>query len=220
MAYVDFAGLIHTATKRDYLERVRDHDKAACAVEALKWGEAYWDGDRSTGYGGYRYDGRWRPVAEAIARHYGLQPGQRVLDVGCGKAFLLHDLAAAVPGLEVTGIDISDYAVAHAPDAVRPFLRIGDAAALPWPDACFDLVISLNVLHNLYLPERRAAVAEMERVGRGGRHITVEAYRNETEKVNLLYWQLTCRAVHTPEEWEWLFKEWGYSGDHGFVFFE
>jgi protein-L-isoaspartate(D-aspartate) O-methyltransferase len=220
MAYVDFVGKLHTATKRDYVGRVLERDKAEVAELACRFDKDYWDGDRSTGYGGYRYDGRWRPVAEEMARHYGLRPGSSVLDVGCGKGFLLHELTQAVPGLKVAGIDISRYAIDNAKPEVQPFLRVGHASELPYEDGSFDLVISLNTLHNLYNYELSRALKEIERVGRGSKHVVVEAYRNEREKVNLLYWQLTCRAFHTPREWEWWFAETGYTGDHSFIFFE
>src|SRR5258708_3067330 len=122
MAYLDFVSGLHNRTKRDYLQRVMEYDKAECAVVAKQYGVDYWDGDRRYGYGGYRYDGRWLAVAEAIAKHYGLKPGQRVLDVGCGKGYLLYEFTRAVPGIEVAGIDASSYAIEHAKEEARPFL--------------------------------------------------------------------------------------------------
>ena len=220
MAHLDFLSSVHKSTKRDYRQRVLDHDKADCAELACQFGRDYWDGERHLGYGGYRYDGRWRPVAEAIARHYDLKPGSTILDVGCGKAFLLYEFTQVVPGAKVVGIDISTYGIENAKEEVRPFLQVGSAAALPFPDKSFDLVISLNVLHNLYNYDLWSARQEIERVGRGGKYLVVETYRNEREKVNLLYWQLTCRAFHTPQEWEWLYQQAGYTGDHGYITFE
>lgn len=220
MAYRDFVSLIHKSTKRDYLARVTQRDKAEVAELAIKFDYDYWDGSRETGYGGYKYDGRWRKVADAMVALYGIKPGMRVLDVGCGKGFLLHDFAEAVPGVEIAGIDISQYAIDHAMDDVKPFVQVANANKLPFPDKHFDLVISITTLHNLYNYDLHAALQEIERVSRGGKYICVEAYRNEREKVNLMYWQLTCRAFHTPEEWEWIFKQAGYTGDHEFIVFE
>ena len=116
MAYIDFIAPIHKATTRDYLARVNDQEfpKAKAAELALKWDVEYWDGDRRTGYGGMNYDGRWRKVADLMASHYGLKAGDKVLDIGCGKGFLLYDLTQAVPGLEVTGLEVSRYAIDHA----------------------------------------------------------------------------------------------------------
>ena len=220
MARLDFNQALHNATRRNYVERVVSHDKAECAAVARRFGADYWDGDRCFGYGGYRYDGRWRPIAERMAAHYGLKTGDRVLDVGCGKGYLLFEFTQCVPGLEIAGLDISDYAIANAKPEVQPFLKSGDAVALPYDDGAFDLVVSLGTLHNLALPALRSAFAEIERVGRGGKYVMVESYRNEREKANLLYWQLTCQSFHDPESWEWLAAEAGYTGDMGFIYFE
>jgi protein-L-isoaspartate(D-aspartate) O-methyltransferase len=220
MTYIDFTTSIHRATTRDYLQRVVEHDKAECAEVAAKFDKDYWDGDRKYGYGGFRYDGRWRSVAEAMVNHYDLKPGARILDVGCGKGFLLYDLSTIVPDVEAVGIDISPYAVANAKEEIRPYLQVGNASKLPFEDNSFDLVISINTMHNLYNYDLWPALREVERVSRGGKYIVVEAYRTEREKVNLMYWQLTCRAFHTPEEWEWLYQQVGYTGDHSFIYFE
>ncbi len=220
MQEVDFLAKYQKATKRDYVARVTAHDKAECAAIARQWGQDYWDGERQYGYGGYRYDGRWRPIAQDIATHYGLKSGDRVLDVGCGKAFLLYELTQVVPGLIVAGLDISQYGLDNAKDEVRPHLVQGTASHLPWDDDSFDLVISLNTFHNLEVPELEQAVREVQRVSRGKAWICVESFRNEREKANLLYWQLTCFSFYTPRAWEWLYRSWGYTGDYGFIFFE
>lgn len=222
MAYIDFLSVLHKTTQRDYLARVNDpeYPKAKAAALARQWGYDYWDGDRRINYGGYRYiEGRWEKVARPMAEHYGLGPGARILDVGCGKGFLLHDFTKAVPGIEVTGIDISQYAIDHAKQEVRERLQVGNATALPFPDRHFDLVISLNTLHNLHCYDLEKALREIERVGRN-KYLCVESYRNEVEKANLLYWQVTCEAFNTPEEWQWWFRHAGYTGDHSFIFFE
>jgi protein-L-isoaspartate(D-aspartate) O-methyltransferase len=220
MPLIDFISPIHKKTKRDYLGRVNEFPKAAAAAIAKRFDEQYWDGDRKYGYGGMRYDGRWRPVAEAMARHYGLTSKDRVLDVGCGKGFLLYELTQVVPGLEVRGLDISEYAVKNAKEEVRDFLQVGHANYLPCAEKSFDLVISINTLHNLYCYDLNKALREIERVGRKNKFVCMESYRNEEEKVNLLYWQLTCGMFCTPDEWEWWFKLTGYTGDYSFIYFE
>jgi SAM-dependent methyltransferase len=221
LADVDFVMKLHSSTRRDYVQRVVEFDKADCAAVASRFGEDYWDGARQYGYGGYRYDGRWRPVAEAIAEHYELKPGDRVLDVGCGKGFLLHELQQAVPGIEVVGLDISEYGIANAKEEVRPFLRIGHARQLPFEDKSFDFVISMATLHNLPIHDLFSAVKEIERVGKSDKkYIMVEGWRNEREKANLLYWQLTCQSFHSKEGWEFVFEQCGYKGDWGFIYFE
>jgi protein-L-isoaspartate(D-aspartate) O-methyltransferase len=220
MAYVDFVMKFHGRTPRDYLERVVQHDKAACAEVAIQYGKDYWDGDRKYGYGGYKYDGRWRPVAEDMGRHYQLKAGDHLLDVGCGKGFLLYEFTQVIPGVQVAGIDISQYAIDYAKEEVKPFLNVGSATHLPWPDHTFDFVVSITSLHNLYNYELRKALQEIERVGKQKKHIIIETYRNEREKANLLYWQLTCRSFYTPKEWEWFFADSGYTGDYSYIVFE
>lgn len=220
MAYREFVSLIHKSTTRDYIARVNEVDKAQVAEVAIRFDKDYWDGSRLHGYGGYRYDGRWRTVADAMIAAYDLKPGMRVLDVGSGKGFILHDFAEAMPGLEVAGLEYSAYAIEHTLESVKPFIQLGTAAKLPWPDDHFDLVISINALHNLYNYDLHAALQEMERVSRGSKYICVEGYRNEREKVNLMYWQLTCRIFHTPAEWEFDFAQAGYTGDYEFIYFE
>lgn len=219
MAYLDFLSSLHKATKRDYIGRVNEYPKAEAIKKAKPYGFDYWDGDRKFGYGGYRYDGRWLPVAQALAKHYGLKAGDKVLDIGCGKAFLLYELTQAVPGLQITGLDISQYAIDNAKEEVRPFLQQGDAVSLPFADKSFDLVISLNTLHNLYCYDLDKALKEMERVGRQ-KYLVVESYRTEEEKVNLMYWVLTGECFFAVKEWEWWFERCGYTGDHSFIFFE
>src|SRR5947209_16836666 len=141
MAYREFVSLVHKSTKRDYVARVTQRDKADVAEMAVKFDYDYWDGSRETGYGGYNYDGRWRKVADSMVAAYNIKAGMRVLDVGSGKGFLLHDLRASVLGLEVAGIDISAYAIEHTMDDVRPFCKVGSASKLPYPDSHFDLIV-------------------------------------------------------------------------------
>jgi len=223
MAEIDFLSPLHKATTRDYLTRVNDPEfpKPKAAELAKKWGYDYWDGDRRICYGGYRYmPGRWEPVARGLAEHYGLKAGDKILDIGCGKGFQLVELTRVVPGIEVYGLDISEYALANAHEDIRDRLTLGDANALPWPDDHFDFVFSITTLHNLHNYDLDKALREMERVGKKHKYLCVESYRNETEKANLLYWQVTCEAFCTPEEWRWWFKTTGYTGDYSFIYFE
>ncbi|HTX02973.1 MAG TPA: class I SAM-dependent methyltransferase [Candidatus Acidoferrales bacterium] len=217
---IDLVQTLHASTKRNYVARVTEFDKAECAEVASQFGVEYWDGDRRYGYGGYRYDGRWRDVAEKLAELYGLRAGDRVLDVGCGKGYLLYELTQVVPGLIVRGLDISAYAIAESKPEVRSQLVVGDAASLPFDDGSFDVVVSLGTLHNLPVASLWAALREIARVGASERaYVMVESFRDQREKANLLYWQLTCRSFYSVEDWEFVFRETGYRGDYGFIFF-
>ena len=223
MAYIDLLSAIHKSTQRDYLARVNDIDfpKPKAAELAKQWGFDYWDGDRKICYGGYRYmEGRWEKVARAMAEHYGIKPGDKILDVGCGKGFLLFDFTKVVPGVEVCGLDISEYAIENSKEEIKDHLQVGNAIKLPFEDHSFDFVYSITTLHNLHCYDLDKALREIERVGKKNKYICVESYRNEVEKANLLYWQVTCEAFNTPEEWDWWFKQTGYIGDHSFIYFE
>jgi SAM-dependent methyltransferase len=222
MAYIDLLSAIHKSTKRDYLARVNDPDypKAKAAALAKQWGFDYWDGDRKICYGGYRYmEGRWEKVARAMVEHYGLKPGDKILDVGCGKGFLLYDFTKVVAGLELHGIDISQYAIDNAKEEVKSRLQVGNATSLPFPDNYFDFAYSITTLHNLHCYDLDKALREINRVSKK-KYVCVESYRTEEEKANLLYWQVTCEAFNTPDEWDWWFRQTGYAGDHSFIYFE
>jgi SAM-dependent methyltransferase len=181
---------------------------------AKRYGREYFDGDRTEGYGGYRYDGRWVPIAARIRDHYGLTGAHRVLDVGCAKGFLLHDLKAAVPGLSVVGLDISEYALAHAMSDTQGRLVRGSADRLPFGDGEFDLVLSINVLHNLERARCIAALREIARVGRRQSYVQVDSWLSEEQRENLARWVLTAVTYYDPEGWRQLFAEAGYHGDY------
>ncbi len=216
---VTFVSPLHRRTERDYVGRMLD-DKVACMVKAKEYEFDYWDGDRRYGYGGYRYDGRWKPVAEQLVAHYELGPDAKVLDAGCGKAHLLHELQQLLPDAELHGFDVSEHGLASAPEPIRPQLfRHRAQDPFSWPDDYFDLVISLGALHNLRLLELETAITEIERVGRR-KYIMVESYRNEQEMFNLECWALTAESLLDTEEWIWLYDHFGYTGDYEFIYFE
>ena len=220
MKEIQLVSKLHTSTDRDYLARVTGIDKAWAAEQATRWGHEYWDGSRHTGYGGYKYDGRWKAVAEGLISFYGLKDGAKILDVGSGKGFLLHDLKEANSSFEVTGIDISEYGIENSMPTIRDRCLLGTAVNLPFQDNYFDLAISINTLHNLGARDLHLALSEMQRVSKLHRYVCVESFRSEQEKVNLLYWQLTCRAFHMPEDWLFIFQQSGYQGDYELIFFE
>ena len=188
----------------------------ACTPEnravAKRFGMEYFDGTRAQGYGGYRYDGRWNAVVRRMIEYYGLTGASSILDIGCAKGFLLHDFRELLPGVSVAGIDVSQYALDHAMENVRPFLRLGNATELPFPDRSFDLVISINVAHNLPDALCRQAIREMERVGRRHKYLQVDAFRNEEERRKLEAWQLTAELIYDTAQWKRLLADEGYTG--------
>ena len=211
---------LHKATKRDYVARMMD-DKVNCMLKAKEYEGDYWDGDRRYGYGGYKYiPGRWKPVAQALIEIYGLKPDARILDVGCGKGYLLYELKLLLPNAHIVGFDISKYGLANAKEEIRDNLfRYRAQDAYPFGDKSFDLVISLTTLHNLRLFELKTALAEIERVGKN-KYVMLESYRNELELFNLECWALTAESFFDTAEWIWLYEHFGYTGDYEFIYFE
>ena len=211
---------LHTKTERGYFERMRN-EKVACAEIARKFDKNFWDGDRRYGYGGYKYmPGRWKPVAEELIKNYNLTNNSSVLDVGCGKAFLLYEMKLLLPGLRVAGFDISKHGLADVQEEIRDSLFIHRAQdPYPFKDKEFDLVISLGCFHNLRIFELQTALAETERVGEQG-YVMLESYRSELEQFNLQCWALTCESFFDHDEWPWVYKHFGYTGDYEFIYFE
>ena len=210
---------LHKRAKRDYIGRMND-DKVVCMKAARQYEKDFWDGDRRYGYGGYTYDGRWAVVAKQLIETYSLPDDAKILDVGCGKGFLLYELKKLLPESRVTGIDISKHALENAKEEIKNSLINSKAQdPYPWGDNEFDLVISLTTLYNLEIYDLKTSLQEVERVGKN-KYITVESYRNDEELFNLQCWALTCEIFLKPREWIWLFKEFGYNGDYEFIYFE
>jgi SAM-dependent methyltransferase len=179
-----------------------------------QYGEAYFDGPRDYGYGGYRYDGRWVPVARDIVAHFGLKPGDRVLDVGCAKGFLVKDLMQACPGLEAFGLDISEYALMHCEKEVIGRLHLGTCEHLPFPDGSFAAVLSLNTLHNCDRAGVIRSLKEIQRLSGGRAFVQVDSYRTEEQRALFLDWVLTAKFHDFPDKWREVFAEAGYTGDY------
>lgn len=201
-------------TKRNLDERLATKTEADRAI-ARQFGREFFDGDRRYGYGGFNYNSKyWQPVIPTFQEYWKLSAASSVLDIGCGKGFMLHDLAALVPGISVRGIDISQYAIENAIDDMKPHLQVGNAARLPFPDDSFDVAISINTIHNLERDECAKALQEIERVSRGHSFVTVDAYRNDEEKERMFAWNLTAKTIMSVDEWVRFFEEAGYTGDY------
>ncbi len=194
--------------------QVRRTAKTPEVIEiSRQYGELYFDGPREYGYGGYRYDGRWIPVAEDIIQHFGLKRGDRVLDVGCAKGFLVKDLMSVCPGLEAFGLDISEYALMHCEREVVGRLHLGDATKLPFPDGSFQAVVAINTVHNLDRHDVVRAVREIERLAPGRGFVQVDSYRTPAQRATFEEWVLTAKFHDYPEGWLKVLAEAGYTGD-------
>lgn len=182
---------------------------------ARRFGREFFDGDRRQGYGGFSYMPRfWRPVIPTLQQHFGLSASSSVLDVGCAKGFMMHDMAELIPGITVKGIDVSEYAIANAIDDMKSHVQVADARKLPFADNTFDVVISINTIHNLEREECGQALREIQRVSKRGAYITVDAYHTEEEKERMFAWNLTAKTIMHADEWKAFFAEVGYSGDY------
>ena len=201
-------------TKRNVEERGAAKTEDVRRV-ARQFGQEFFDGDRLYGYGGFKYFSRfWQPVIPTLQKHFGLTSGSSLLDVGCAKGFMLHDLAELIPGITVSGVDISDYAIEHAMEDVKSKVQVADARHLPFADNSFDIVIAINTIHNLEREDCAKALREIERVSRNGSFITVDAYRDHEEKNRMFSWNLTAKTIMSVDEWVVFFEESGYTGDY------
>ncbi|MBL7115883.1 MAG: class I SAM-dependent methyltransferase [Kiritimatiellae bacterium] len=201
-------------TQRKVKERGAEKTEEDRAI-ARQFGRDFFDGDRKHGYGGFGYNPRfWQPVIPTFQEHFGLTPESSVLDVGSGKGFMIHDMAELIPGITVKGIDISEYGIANTMEDVKPHVQVGNAKSLPFPDKSFDVVISINTIHNLVRDECATALREIERVSRRGSFITVDAYRNDEEKELMEAWNLTAKTFMHVDEWKTFFDSVGYTGDY------
>ncbi|MEI6149592.1 MAG: class I SAM-dependent methyltransferase [bacterium] len=200
--------------KRDPAARASQKTPEDQAI-ARRFGKEFFDGDRRHGYGGYRYFPRfWQPVVPTFQKHFALTSTSSVLDVGCGKGFMLHDLAEMIPGITVRGVDVSEYAIQNVIEDMLPFVQQANATDLPFPDHSFDVVISINTVHNLERAPCAKALREIERVSRGRSFVTVDAYRNDAEKELMWAWNLTAKTIMHVDEWKAFFKDVGYTGDY------
>jgi SAM-dependent methyltransferase len=210
----------HTFVERNYLERM-DQDKPACMEKASAFGNHYWDDDRKFGYGGYHYDGRWKDIGVKLIEVFQLSEKSKILDIGCGKGFLLYEIKKILPGITVEGLDISDYAINNTLDEID-FLKHGDlnnhALLETYEDQEFDLVLSLMTLHNLGIESLERSLEQITRISKKS-YITVESYRSFSELFNLQCWALTCRSFYSTTDWEYLFRKNDYRGDYEFLFF-
>ena len=201
-------------TKRNVDQRGQSKSEEDRLV-ARKFGREFFDGDRRHGYGGFSYQPRfWQPVIPTLQQHFELTAGSSLLDVGCAKGFMLHDLASLIPGITVKGVDISGYAIENAMDDVKPHVQVANATQLPFPDHSFDVVISINTVHNLDQAECGEALREIMRVSKGRAYITVDAYSTEEEKRRMYAWNLTAKTIMSVDEWKTFFQEVGYTGDY------
>jgi SAM-dependent methyltransferase len=201
-------------TKRDIEGRIENKTEQHRKI-ARKFDKEFFDGSRETGYGGYYYNAKyWEAVIPTFKKHWALGSGDSILDIGCGKGFMLFDLQRLIPGVAVNGIDISQYAIDHSLPEVADYCQVGNASSLPFDDKSIDVVISITTVHNLRGADLIQALQEIERVSRRGSFITVDAFRNADEEERMRAWNLTAKTILHVDEWRDLFLKAGYTGDY------
>lgn len=220
MAEVDLLRALPKVTRNIRQREVRKSSEVIAV--AKQFGKEYFDGPREYGYGGYHYDGRWMPVARDIISHFALVPGMRVLDVGCAKGFLVKDLMQACPGLEAFGVDVSPYAIMNCEPEVVGRVHLASAEKLPFPDASFDTVLSINTIHNLDRDGCVTALREIARVSRKPEKafVQVDAFRTDEQRALFEGWCLTALTYLTPDDWLKLFARASYAGDFAWTILE
>ena len=201
-------------TKRDLSKRGNEKTEEDRII-ARRFDKEFFDGNRKNGYGGYYYNSKfWTEVVKDLNNFYKLKNGSKILDIGCGKGFMLFDFMKLNPNFVLEGIDISDYAITNGVPEVKKFLKVGDAKSLLYEDNSFDLVISINTTHNLEINQCKKALSEMERVSRKDKYLIVDAYSNEIEKDRIFAWNLTAKTILSTDDWINLFEKAGYTGHY------
>jgi SAM-dependent methyltransferase len=179
--------------------------------------EAYYDGERENGYGGFRYDGRWAQIVPRLVERYRLTADSAVLDVGCKKGFFLHDLRQALSGIRVKGVENHAYPLEHAIESIRDDLILAPYEDLPFEDGQFDFVMAYAAIYMLNLRGVMQALREIQRVGKGQSFVTLGAYRTSQERELLEEWTLLGTTILHVDEWMEVFRETGYTGDFAFT---
>ena len=188
---------------------------------ARKFDVEYFDGDRLTGDGGYNYNPRfWTDTVAHIKDFYHLDDNSKILDIGCAKGYMMHDLSLLIPGAEIKGVDVSNYAKENSIESMQDNIVVANANNLPFPDDYFDLVIAINTLHNLPLIDCKQAFREINRVTKNNSFVMNDAWRDAKGKQSMLNWNLTALTYMSCDDWEELFKEVDYKGDYYWFFAE
>lgn len=216
---VNFFSDNHNSVTRDYFNRMSINKINEMKI-SKKFDFDYWDGDRKFGYGGYKYiKGRNDKIVKNLIKKFKLTSSSRIIDLGCGKGYLLYDLSKALGSKNVVGLDISKYAIKNSQKNIKDKLHVKDLRKkLSYFDKEFDLALSINLLHNFKLNEIDIALKEMMRISKN-QYICVESFRNEKEQFNLQCWALTAETIIGVDSWNWIFDRNNYSGLKEFIYF-
>ncbi len=216
----NFVSFKHKKIKRNYLERM-NNNKIMCMKKSKKYGFDYWDGNRKFGYGGYKYiEGYQEHLARKLIKEYKLNQKSKILDIGSGKGFLAYELQKILKNKNILCCDISRYAIKNSKKELYNKVFYHDIRRkFKYKNNHFDLVLSINVLHNLKLESLEKSLKEINRLSKN-KFICVESYKNNKQQFNLQCWALTAETIIDTESWKWIFKKSSYSGDFEFIYFD
>ena len=179
-------------------------------------GKEFYDGKRDNGYGGFKYDGRWKKIAERIFEHYKLKENARILQIGSDKGFLLNDIKNIKPKCTVAGVEVSNYAITKTLKSVKKYIKKSSFVNLPYNNNYFDFVIAIGPVYSLSLPDAIKCLKEIKRVGKGKSFITLGAYNHERDFKLFRYWTLLGTSILNKKEWIKVLKHCKYKGDYKF----
>ena len=200
--------------QRDTSKRASEKNEEIRKI-ARKFDFEFFDSDRKYGYGGFKYNERfWGPVIPAFKKYWNLKSSSSILDIGCAKGFMIYDFTKQIPGIDIRGIDISEYAITNCKNEVKNNVSVGNAKSLLFKDNSFDYAISINTIHNLELNECKQALREIERVSKISSFITVDAFNTKEEEKRMYEWNLTAKTIMSVRDWKKIFEEVGYTGDY------
>lgn len=185
-------------------------------IKASYRDKEYYDGDRNNGYGGFKYDGRWKKIVNSMCNEYGLTKDSSVLQIGCEKGFLLHDFHEKFPTMKICGYEMSDYPIENSMPSTKKYIKKGEYNVLPYDNNEFDFVIAIGVVYTLTLRDAISCLKEIQRVGKGKSFITLGSYNNEKEFKLFRYWSVLGSTILHTDEWVEVLNHAGFTGDYTF----
>ena len=183
-------------------------------INAWKLGKEYYDGTRLNGYGGFRYDGRWKKLLPKIINKYKLNKNSKVLDLGCKKGFFLKDLNILIPGIKTYGIENHTYALKKAVKCSSKLIK-SEYYNIPFKNKYFDFVIAFNSLYMQNLGDVIKSLKEIERVSKKS-YVILASGENDEERNKFYKWTLIGTSILLKKEWKTLFKKIKFKGDYYF----
>ena len=165
-------------------------------ILAWKKNKAFYDGSREDGYGGFKYDGRWLKILPKIIKRYKLNSSSRVLEIGCKKGFLVHDLKRLVPGISCTGIEDHLYPIKKCKKEVKKFIKYSNFTNLPFKKNSFDCIIAISSIYTYNFGDLLKIFNEIKRVSKNDKIlITLASYENTRDLEKLLNWTTLSTVI-------------------------